>query len=393
MTAHEYYRDLLLQMLPPGGYDIGDGGIVYSWASALAKIIAQAEAAADTLELNVTPHRADELLDEWEALLEAPSGAGALDAERQSSLVARWRMAIGVSLFGIRSVMAPILSSTHFFRDECDDEDVSFRYSTITGGGASDEDTVRLRVRIPPAADGQWDGTNKLLHAQRIPIPDRKDGYTAEVLLDNYILGADDCHAGVMLYQDNRNAYMFGPYRTGGANSFALHTIVDNVVSMALAEVAEAAVPVPEWIVLERDAAAGTVAAKYGNTLATLTTLFTIDELTITPRWIGLYAANDATFSESGLEVETFQARQHLDHNNVEIIETPLLLVPATSPTNKFFFFVHRDPNDVGNYNVKTAQTVLDRVKSAHTLGIVGESDCFRCDDPYSLTDRDVLGS
>jgi hypothetical protein len=58
-----------------------------------------------------------------------------------------------------------------------------------------------------------------------------------------------------------------------------------------------------------------------------------------------------------------------------------------------FRFFIYRDPGLPGTYDVGAAQAIVDSVKPAHTAGYVIESVDFLCDDPFSLCDRDLLGS
>lgn len=55
-------------------------------------------------------------------------------------------------------------------------------------------------------------------------------------------------------------------------------------------------------------------------------------------------------------------------------------------------FFIFRDPGLPGTYDLAAAQKIVDIMKPSHTNGIVIESNTFRCDDPFSLCDRDVLG-
>lgn len=64
-----------------------------------------------------------------------------------------------------------------------------------------------------------------------------------------------------------------------------------------------------------------------------------------------------------------------------------------------FTAFVFRDPTLAGadggtaSYNIREAQRACDRLKSGHVRILVGESEDFLTNDPYSLTNRDILGS
>jgi len=55
-------------------------------------------------------------------------------------------------------------------------------------------------------------------------------------------------------------------------------------------------------------------------------------------------------------------------------------------------FFVYRNPALPGTYFLASAQALVDKIKPSHTVGTVIESINFLADDPFSLTDRDLLG-
>jgi uncharacterized protein YmfQ (DUF2313 family) len=57
-----------------------------------------------------------------------------------------------------------------------------------------------------------------------------------------------------------------------------------------------------------------------------------------------------------------------------------------------FRFFVYRDPDLPGDYNIEDAQLVIDAMTPSHTIGHAIESIDFLCDDEFSLCDRDILG-
>lgn len=57
-------------------------------------------------------------------------------------------------------------------------------------------------------------------------------------------------------------------------------------------------------------------------------------------------------------------------------------------------WYVYRDPTLVPtSYDLKGAQSVLEQMKPAHTVGTAVESKAMLCDDPYSRCDRDPLGA
>lgn len=55
-------------------------------------------------------------------------------------------------------------------------------------------------------------------------------------------------------------------------------------------------------------------------------------------------------------------------------------------------FYIYRDPDLPGSYDVEAAQELVDSMSHSHTRGRVIESTSFKCDDPHSLCDRDLLG-
>jgi uncharacterized protein YmfQ (DUF2313 family) len=58
-----------------------------------------------------------------------------------------------------------------------------------------------------------------------------------------------------------------------------------------------------------------------------------------------------------------------------------------------FHAFIYRDPTDPGSYDLAGAQTLADDIKPSHTEVTVIESVDVLADDPFSLTDRDILGA
>jgi len=56
-----------------------------------------------------------------------------------------------------------------------------------------------------------------------------------------------------------------------------------------------------------------------------------------------------------------------------------------------FRFFIWRDPEAPGAYDIPSAQAFIDDYRQAHTKGYVFESWVMRCNDPLSLCDRDLI--
>jgi hypothetical protein len=83
-----------------------------------------------------------------------------------------------------------------------------------------------------------------------------------------------------------------------------------------------------------------------------------------------------------------------LSPSEVVVVERSRAFAIAVGDDREIFrFFIHRDPTLPGSYFLASAQAVVDAMKPSHTAGTVVESITFRCDDPHSLCDRDVLGA
>lgn len=83
-----------------------------------------------------------------------------------------------------------------------------------------------------------------------------------------------------------------------------------------------------------------------------------------------------------------------LDPIDVVVIERDrAFAILVGDDTAIFVFFVFRDPALPGSFSIEDAQESVTRMQPSHTLGFVIESVSFRCDDPESLCDRDILES
>lgn len=79
---------------------------------------------------------------------------------------------------------------------------------------------------------------------------------------------------------------------------------------------------------------------------------------------------------------------------DVVVLERSAAFAASIGDVREIFrFFIYRDPGSPGAYFVEAAQEIVDTIKPAHTAGHVIESIAFATDDPFSLTDRDVLGA
>lgn len=82
-----------------------------------------------------------------------------------------------------------------------------------------------------------------------------------------------------------------------------------------------------------------------------------------------------------------------LDPSDVVILENSRAFAIATGDDQVIYLFhVYRNPALAGTPDIAAAQVVLDEIAHSHTQGKVIESTSFKCNDPESLCDRDLLG-
>jgi hypothetical protein len=384
LSTHDYLKALLQDLLPPGGMSSDPTSTIGYICNSLAKILEYPQDAADQLALEVFPHTSQQSLDEWAALFKFVHPINASEADKQASLIGLWRAGTWPTPAGIRAVLAAALAPTVAFQDACDDSDVSVRYEIVTTNGSNDEDGSRLRIEGPAAADVQWDAGNSKPEVLLLDIIDTEDAFQVQALVDAYSVGTDG-RAGVVIWESETDAVWWGLEDVSGTLRLRGGYIEDGVVFGPYETIAVPATPF--WIQLRK--VGNEYQFGYGAAIDSLTTAATKpSDMTIKPTKLGWYAANDAT-NLSQMDLETTRVQYDLTHNNVEVIER--LASWGGDAGLVFSIFVHRQPGD-DDYNIKAAQNIADRIKHAHTLITVGESDCFRCDDPYSRTDRDVLG-
>ena len=83
-----------------------------------------------------------------------------------------------------------------------------------------------------------------------------------------------------------------------------------------------------------------------------------------------------------------------LDVADIDVIETSRALAIAVGDDRAIYLFhVFRDPALPGTPDIAAAQVELDIMAHSHTKGKIIESRTFKCDNPNSLCDRDLLGT
>jgi len=386
-----YFRDLFLDMLPPGGFDTSPGSVAYALASGMAVPFANAEDRVLQAALEVLPHTSEEMQAEWERLVRAPARAGASVAERQALLVARWRYAIGLRLYAMRSILGPILQPEYYFRDTMDGAAPWFRYDQDLNNCTLTEVGGVSTLAVAGVTDARW--TNAVTLPGIVTLPDhaRLDKFWTAIQITGYTLGANDCAGGIVFYRNAENALTWGVHRSAGANRLRLWGIQRGSVWGPSDGVVIPATPF--WLIAGREEDG--IHRCYVE--AALPSPFSVDGLTAVAQYspaakyisAGRFVKND-NVGATVLDVGEVRVAYGDQQNNVRIAETPLAQAALAGTGSKFFFSVTRYPDDAGSYSILEAQRAINKIKSGHTLGIAGESDGFRWADPNSLWSRDV---
>lgn len=389
------YYNILKSLLPPGAYSDDDESIVMRTVRADAEqLAAGGESVVQALEREIFPDTAEASLPEWEKMLGIALPANATLATRQAACVSKWRASLGSSLDAIRTILDPLLNATTAFRDPFDDSSVSPRWeqnshtSTITEADPSPL-TGYLDI-VLGAGDRRINATLNLGPVLLVPLHDRDDTFTVTTHT-KAIVAVNEQGGGTVVYANANNWFHFGIKYEGGTSYLQIDQLVDGTYTENVFRTTPTTASV--YTVIEKTAA-NKLQFKYHDTdPASVAQILEVDLGTMVPRKVGVFAKNYDGASSGGVEIHEISFSHGLSKNNIEIIEFPLSLMQSTTDTSKFTAFVHREPTDAGTYDIKETQRTLDRIKQAHTLLRVGESDSFKTDDPYSLTDRDLLGS
>lgn len=89
---------------------------------------------------------------------------------------------------------------------------------------------------------------------------------------------------------------------------------------------------------------------------------------------------------------QRFAALLGLAPADVQVIEISSALAVYTGhPREVYRFAIFRDPELPGSYVLADAEALIEDYVQSHLLGKIVESTCARCDNAYSLCDRDLL--
>lgn len=395
-TQSEKYYYALLAMDPPGVFKKDEhtlhDDITRTEAFVLGHVF---QSFIDQFERELFPGTADLTIDDWENLLGIiPDPSDSLQT-RQLNAKTVWQCALGSSTDHIKRIIADVINPTIAFWDRFDDNDVSFRFNQTTGNGAIGEASA-LTIDCAGATHCEWDEAEQDHPHIKLKNIARDDTYVIQANVDSFSASTSVyCAGGIAIMNDVENAIGIEIYHSAGSY-YCRAWKLNSVVKTTLATSASLTT-VPDSLKITKGITNYSFSyiensADGGDEIELITA--DIETLSLTDRYFVLYAKNDsgASYPASTIVFCDFIVKYDSKWNNVELIRRDSSLC-VNNEREIFYGFVHCDPYDSGEYNLKKAQAILDRIKQAHTFIRIGESDCFRCDDPYSLTERDILGS
>jgi len=126
-------------------------------------------------------------------------------------------------------------------------------------------------------------------------------------------------------------------------------------------------------------------------------------------RWLAIFGLS--TVGDSARDTNRLMARVNDDATPTEptlreLLAPSLGMDPAAIPFvqltseqakatlhQEYVYELHivRDPDLPGAYSIEDAQEIADALTHAHDRIVICERQGFFCDDPHSLTDRDIL--
>ena len=388
------YYNALKALDPPGVFINDDSSVRNTLMKVDAKALEIAQLVLDRVEREIFPLTSNDSLTKWEAIYHINPSPKASVTQRQAAVHARWISSLGIDNAGIRQMVYPILNPSTAFYDRCDDEDVSYRYYQLAHNGTISETNTPYRQVLTCASSVNcaWDDDYQFAPTNLYRIHDQSDDFRISV--DAYDAATDsNSGCGVCVFQDELNAVCLEVYEGGPPQYMRCWRIYKGVKTLYTGESFTPSINTfnNRWLQIYRQGS--TFRFFHGQDFDNMTELATsITATPIKPRYVGIYCQNWNTLPAVNFDIQGFKLQYSSGYNNVEIVDIPAADCPATNPEYKFFAFIHREPTDSGNYNLSEALRLVERIKPARSLIRVGHEDCFKCDDAYSLCDRDILG-
>lgn len=393
--SEEVYR-VLLGLLPPGAYDTSPEAINQQELRAWAQCIADhGQLHVERLRDELAPDLAAATLPEWEGLFGVVD-VHAAQRERRAAVLARARVTTGdMSVPAMRRMLAPILNPRTAFADRFESPSLRVEWEASAPAGAVAVVGGQLVLSAISGEVARWGTGAASFPRALLRLPDRDDDWRVVCQVAAASLGLRT-GVGLVAWQGADYALRCELYNEGGTLYVQAGKSVADQHELSAARVAVPGVPI--WLSLRRLGPA--VECGFAQSIiappipeAGWTVVHTWEDPLVAATRVGVFARNRTpAFNAFQAAVELVAVSQKLPHNNVEILEIGADETPAGAPENVWFWFVHREPADGPDYDLAQAQDLVDRHKPAHSLGLVGESDCFLVGDPNSLLGRDVMG-
>ena len=386
--AQIFYR-VLKRLGPPGLRPNDDEALTNILLRADCAGLGDGQIVADRLLAEIFPHTAAEDLPEWEDLLKIVPAQGATIADRQDAAVSRWRGAAGCSLPELRAMLYPLLKPSWAWYDDFSSGLVLPQWDTA-GQGQVTIASNRMRVEAVNGTGCQLDGDLEDGELATKRLHDINDGWTLIGQINNATINLATA-AGLIAFRDYDNFYCLELTNKGAGVRLTVTKVVAGVQTEDVDTVNIAAPSLPEYLQITR--AGTTLTFSYGDSATALTDLHSFNEEFVC-RHVGMFARNsDVTKLQGFADWENVKLTHATPVNNVQILEKTTAIIGSAEEWQIFHAFVHRDPADTENgYDVANAKRQMDRAAQGHTLITVGESAAFKTNDPYSLTNRDILG-
>jgi hypothetical protein len=339
---------------------------------------------ANTINLQeyFLPDKATLTLERWEQVTRQFPLPGDTIAVRRARILGHLRKVNGFTRVDIAKAVAQILDleedevvileNSNRFEDDFADATRSAAWQHVAGEGTITEGTNTLTLACQASDTPQW---NEHEGGPRARF-ELRSGEEVEVLarMSTKTLPDDGCKLSVFIQESlNGDAHHVGLMNDGGTVKYFYEKFIDGVATETVGGAASGSAL---WFRIKKN---DDDTVDLGYTTSTDPESFTALATGITsigtPTIAGVALYNDGG-SLSGTqnvvftEFRTWQPRSDL----------------------VWVWYVYRDQLIAGSPDVRGAQSVVNRLKPAHTNGTVCQVEAFLAEDAESLADRDPLG-
>ena len=394
---HSY--ETMLALLPPGqAWSRDPASAVQRELMVEADALGLPWGLAQELGDDFLPDRATKTLTRWEAVTRLAPGPLETYASRRARVVGHLRKIHGYSRDKIRQAVyrlldvdlddVALLENSNHWSDDFADAAVDGRWFQEPNDGTILEASGVLKLAIQVGDDARWTATMRRAVACRLALVGRQPqgAYGARVSQEYEVIAHMDgrtlvngAECGIFLLDKvTEDAHLFGVRHAGGA-PFMFHKRIKAGVLTGPTSLGTSPVDSYSdfWLRI-RQLETGNLDLDYSlvGSDGPWTTLAAAQASITDPTNAGVFLQQDTAPAGAGSDVTWAD-----------------WLVRTPQGRLVYQWYLYRDPGLGGAPDIAGAQLVVDRMKPAHTQGSVCQSDGFRCDDPYSLCDRDPLGA